>query len=192
MRSAYRDRVYLFFIALICLFAMGFFQLFTTIPNYMRDVLGLGESYIGFVMAINGLIIVAIEMILIYRLEKLNRNLELIILGLLICALAYPMLLLPPSGKSAALIMILLITFGEIITMPFMNTFWTLRSDNTNRGQYAALYVMSWGLSQSLGPYMSAFVVESQGFSALFLFAALAFFICAGGFLLIRKLEARA
>lgn len=32
-RSAYRDKPYLFFILLITLFAMGFFQLFTTVPN---------------------------------------------------------------------------------------------------------------------------------------------------------------
>lgn len=189
--SAYKDRVYLFFIALITLFAMGFFQLFTTIPSYLRDHMGLNESFIGLVMAINGLIIVAFEMVLIFRLERLNRNLDLIILGLLFCALSYPVLLFPMGPRKLALIMILLISVGEIITMPFMNTYWTQRSRESNRGQYAALYVMSWGLSQSIGPYISSFVVEWWNFETLFFGAAMVFSLCALGFYLIKTEEMR-
>lgn len=189
--SAYRDKAYLFFILLIALFAMGFFQLFTTVPNYLRDHLGLGESYIGGLMAINGIVIVAIEMVLIYRLERLNRNIDLIIFGLFLCALAYPALFMPLGAIKVALLMILLVTLGEIITMPFMNTFWIQRSNEGNRGQYAGLYVMSWGLSQSLGPYVSAYVVEWWGFKTLFFGAALVFLLCALGFFVIRGLEQR-
>lgn len=140
-------------------------------------------------MAINGIIIVAVEMVLIYRLERLNRNLDLIMAGLLLCALAYPALFLPFGAAKVAMLMILLITFGEIITMPFMNTYWTQRSNEGNRGQYAGLYVMSWGLSQSLGPYISSFVVEWWSFRTLFFGAALVFLLCALGFFGIRSLE---
>lgn len=186
-QSAYRDKYYLVFIVLISLFAMGFFQLFTTVPNYMRDELKLNEPFIGGIMAINGLIIVLIEMVLIYHLEKKNRNMDLIILGLILCALAFPIMLLPGPAKLVALGMILMMTIGEIITMPFMNTYWTLRSNEGNRGQYAALYTMAWGLSQVIGPYVSARIVEASSFQALYLSMTAVFLLCALGFQFLKR-----
>jgi len=185
--SAYKDKYYLVFIVLVSLFAIGFFQLFTTIPNYMRDQLHLNEAFIGGIMAINGLIIVLIEMVLIYHLEKKNKNMEFIILGLVLCALAFPIMLLPGPAKFVALAMILMMTMGEIITMPFMNTYWTLRSNNSNRGQYAALYTMAWGLSQVVGPYISALVVEASNFETLYIAMAFVFLLCALGFHFLKR-----
>ncbi len=186
-QSAYKDKYFLLFIFFTTLFAIGFFQLFTTVPNYLRDHLQLNEAFIGLAMAINGLIIVFVEMILIFHLEKKNRNLELIIFGLIICALAFPVLLLPGPAKFLVLLMIFFITFGEIMTMPFMNTYWTLRSNEANRGQYAALYTMAWGLSQSLGPYLSARMADVFGFDLLFIAVAALFVFCAFGFYLLLK-----
>jgi len=188
--SAYRDKYYILFIVLVSLFAMGFFQLFTTVPNYMRDELKLNEPFIGGIMAINGLIIVLIEMVLIYHLEKKNRNMDLIILGLVLCALAFPIMLLPGPSKLVALGMILMMTIGEIITMPFMNTYWTLRSNDSNRGQYAALYTMAWGFSQVVGPYVSARIVEESSFNTLYLSMTMVFLVCALGFQFLKR-EAR-
>lgn len=185
--SAYKDKYYLIFIVLISLFAMGFFQLFTTVPNYMRDELRLNEPFIGAIMAVNGLLIVLIEMVLIYHLEKKNRNMDFIILGLLICALAFPIMLLPGPAELMALGMILMITIGEVITMPFMNTYWTLRSNESNRGQYAGLYTMAWGISQVVGPYVSARIVELSDFRTLYLIITLLFIACALGFQFLKR-----
>src|SRR5205823_3162531 len=52
--SAYKDKTYLWFIFLIVLFAFCFFQLFSTVPKYLRDNLLLNERFIGFTMAVNG------------------------------------------------------------------------------------------------------------------------------------------
>ncbi|MBL7902262.1 MAG: MFS transporter [Bacteroidia bacterium] len=185
--SAYKDKYFLAFIVFISLFAMGFFQLFTTVPNYMRDEMQLNEPYIGGIMAINGLIIVMIEMVLIYHLEKKNRNMDFIILGLVLCALAFPIMLLPGPAKLMALGMILMMTVGEVITMPFMNTYWTLRSNHSNRGQYAALYTMAWGISQVVGPYVSARIVEASNFQTLYLCMTLVFLLCALGFQFLKR-----
>lgn len=167
--SAYKDKIYLWFIVLVSLYGLCFFQLFATVPKYFRDELFLNERYIGLIMAINGIIIVAVEMILVYTLEKKNRNMFYIILGTVFCAFAYFSLLLPFSGKIITLIMILFITIGEIISMPFMNTFWTVRCNEKNRGQYAALYTMAWGFSQTVGPFLCSQLVEATSFNVLFI-----------------------
>lgn len=186
VRSAYKDRGYLWFIFLSTLFAICFFQLFTTVPNYFRDNLHLSESFIGLIMAINGLIIVLLEMILVYMLEKRNRIVFYITTGTIICALSYSSLLLPGNSKVVALLMILLITFGEILAMPFMNTFWTLRSDERNRGQYAALYTMAWGTAQTVGPFVCSRIVDASSFQVLFCAMAIVTLLAAAGFSRLR------
>jgi len=166
--SAYRDKPYLWFIVLVTLFGCCFVQLFTTVPKYFRDNLLLSESYIGLMMAINGIIIVAIEMVLVYTLEKKDRNMRYIIIGCVLCACSFLSLLLPGNAKFIALLMTLFITIGEIMSMPFMNTFWTLRSNDTNRGQYAGLFTIAWGIANALGPFLCSVLVDATNFYVLF------------------------
>jgi MFS family permease len=78
--------------------------------------------------------------------------------------------------------MILLITFGEIASMPFMNTIWTLRSNDKNRGQYAALFTMAWGVAQVTGPFICANIAEDFGFNVMFIFVSIILFVAAIGF----------
>lgn len=182
MQSAYRDKSYLYFILLTMIFGLCFFQMFTTVPKYLRDGLSLSENYIGFVMAINGLLIALIEMVLVYILERRGRIVLFISLGASICALAFFSLLLPGNGKLISLLMILLITIGEIVAMPFMNTYWISRSSEQNRGQYAALYTIAWGVGQTLGPFLCSLLAEAAGFHILFIVLGIALTLSALGY----------
>lgn len=175
--SAYSDKTYLLFIAYSTVFAMCFFQLFTTVPKYFRDNLHLSEEYIGAIMALNGLLIVALEMVLVFFLERRNRIVAYISAGTVLVGLGFLSLLLPLEAQTVTLVMILLITFGEIVSMPFMNTFWTRRSSPNNRGQYAALYTIAWGAGQSIGPFVSALVADAYGFTTMFIMVAGALFL---------------
>jgi MFS family permease len=91
-------------------------------------------------------------------------------------------LLLPGPGAWITLIMILLITIGEVVSMPFMSSFWSMRSDESNRGQYAALYTISWGIGQTLGPFLCAMLADISGFKVLFFTLGSLLVITAAGF----------
>jgi predicted MFS family arabinose efflux permease len=180
--SAYKDKTYLWFVLWVTLFAFCFFQLFTTIPKYFRDDLHLKESYIGLLMAVNGGIIVLLEMVIVFYLESRRSILFYIPVGLIICAVSFLSLLIPGPEKLISLTFILLITVGEIVSMPFMNTYWTRRSNDKNRGQYAALYIIAWGIAQVLGPYVCSHVVEASSFNLMFVLMAVLLVISAFGF----------
>lgn len=185
--SAYRDKTYLWFIVLVSLFAFCFFQLFTTVPKFFRDDLHLSERYIGFIMALNGILIAAVEMTLIWYLERRGNYMRYIVAGTLLCVIAYVSLLLPGNPKLVTLIMILFITIGEILAMPFMNTYWTSRSNDRNRGQYAALYTMAWGTAQTLGPFLCSYLVEATSFKVMFLVLGVISTLTALGFARLKQ-----
>lgn len=185
--SPYKDKVYLWFIALVTIYGLCFFQLFSTVPKYFRDDLHLNERYIGLLMAINGVIIVVIEMVLVYTLEQKKKNMYYIILGTVLCAMSYFSLLIPANAYVITLVMIGFITIGEILSMPFMNTYWTIRSNDKNRGQYAALYTMAWGVAQTIGPFIFSALVDATNFKVMFVVLGALLIIGAYGFQRISK-----
>ena len=167
VHSAYKDKIFLWFILLTTLFATCFFQFFNNLTAYYKNELHFSTQFIGFLGALNGLIITAIEMVLIFKLEGRKGKLYYIAWGVFLCALAYLMLNLFQMNASLAIVMMVLITVGEMLSMPFMNSYWIARSAAHNRGQYAGLYTIAWSVAQTCGPFFGAQVAEHAGFPTL-------------------------
>jgi predicted MFS family arabinose efflux permease len=180
--SAYRDNYYLVFIALTMVFAYCFFQLFTTLPLFFKRELHLSEFFIGMMMAMNGIIIALFEMVIIHNLEGKRNGLQYIFIGTIVCAMAFILLNLLPGYGSLAISFMLLMTIGEIVSMPFMNTFWVSRTNASNRGQYAGLFTIAWSVAQVLGPATGTQIVDKMGFSVLWWITGCMFLISAAGY----------
>lgn len=167
LMSAYKDKTYLLFIFLTIFFASCFFQFFTNLSPFFYKELHFSETLIGFLLAINGVIIALVEMVLIYKLEGKGRDIQYISLGIFMVGLSFFMLNIPGMGPILAFSTITLLTFGEIFSMPFMNSFWISRTQAGNRGQYAALYTMAWSAAQTLGPLGGSLLAGQFGFKWL-------------------------
>ena len=165
--SPLKDTKFILFIGLSILFALCFFQLFSTIPVYYKVVYHMPEFYIGMLMGLNGLIIVLVEMVLIFHLENKKKYLVLISNGLFFTAISFMVYIFLPIHPVTALFSIVLVTFGEILAMPFMNNYWTVRSSKHNRGQYAGYYTMAWSLAQVIGPSGGTWIAGHFGFNSL-------------------------
>ncbi len=165
--TAFRDKTFMIFIVVTALFASCFFQIFTNLPVYFNKNLHLSTPYIGMLMAINGVIIAVIEMVLVYKLEGKRKSMIYITAGVALAGISFWMLNIPIHGAFIAFVMIIMITFGEILSMPFMNSYWITRTHSTNRGQYAALYTMAWSAAQTLGPMGGAQLAQYAGFNVL-------------------------
>ena len=178
--SAYKDRTYLSFIFLVFLFALCFFQLFTTIPVFFKENFHLSVLFIGFIMALNGLIIAVFEMLIIFTLEGRRPSLHFISGGVLLVSVAFLLLNLPAANYGMiALLSMLILTFGEILAMPFMNAYWIGRTVQNNRGQYAALYSVAWASAQTVGPYAGSLVAEHSGYKMLWFIISTVCFLLA-------------
>ena len=168
--SAYKDKTYMLFIIMVFLFAMCFFQLFTTVPVFYKEIFHLPVFFIGLVMALNGLIIALFEMITIFKLEGRRPLLHFISAGVVLVGISYLLLLV--TGINLELLVIfsmLLLTIGEILSMPFMNSFWISRTILQNRGQYAALFTVAWASAQAIGPLVGALIAQNLGYNTLWI-----------------------
>lgn len=166
MQHAYTDKFYIAFI-IITFFASCFFQLFTIQPVFFKTEWHYNEAFIGFLMALNGIVIVFIEMVLIYSIEGKKQPTFFIRIGFFVAAISFAWLNIFPPGTFTAITSIILITIGEMLSMPFMNSFYIQRSALHNRGQYAALYAMAWSLAQIVAPLSGSRIAASYGFVSL-------------------------
>jgi len=187
--SAYNDYVYLIFIALAMLFGMCFFQFFTMQPVFYQVKWHFGIRFIGFLMALNGILIVVIEMVMIHNLEGRRNGLIFISTGILMLGFSFVLLNIVPPSAIAAILIVVLITFSEMLSMPFMNAFWISRTTAYNRGEYAALYTMSWSAAQVIAPYFGGRIIFYWGFNSLWWILAIISFITSMGYMLLYRVN---
>lgn len=185
-RSAYKDGVYLVFVVLVSFYAMGFFQLFTSVPVFFDREWGLSGGQIGMVLAISGLIIALLEMPMVRRLEHTPKIMQMIAFGCLLMVLSFVALLVGSSGLFFALVYIALITFSEMFAMPFMINFAVFRPAEDRRGQYMALYTMSYGVAHIVAPLGSMYLADNYGFSVTYGVLAIMSVLLAIGFYLMK------
>jgi len=187
--SPFKDGPYLFFTFLGILYATAFFQMFSTMPLYYKDVHHLSEQKIGLLMAFNGISVAAIEMVLIYKIENKLKPLQFVMLGAFMLMMNYVVLLFA-TNFSWLIFSMLLITVSEMLAMPFMTTYMIQRAGPEKKGSYASVYSMTWSIAQIISPIIATQTIAKAGHNALWVvFILFGMAVTLGIYLLHRKTE---
>lgn len=183
VKPAHADKTFMYFIGLQVLFAFCFFQLFTTIPLFFKEGMHINEFWIGVLMAMNGIIIALVEMVIVFKLEGTRPYLRLMTIGSILMSISFLVLNVPfVPAFVLAVSSTVLITFGEMIAMPFMNSYYISRSSEGNRGQYAAYYTMAWSAAQVFGSMFGTQIAYATGFNNLWWVIAVICLLAAWGY----------
>lgn len=185
--SAYRDWSYLIFIVLVAFFGVCFFQLFASIPQYFSEVSKYNEDKIGLLLALNGLLVVVIEMPLVAALEKSKKMFSFIIAGVLCLPVSFAILHFGQGMMIWAVIYTLFITMSEILAMPFMMNYSLSRPAKERQGQYSALYSIAYGLANIFAPLLGLGIADKYGFDKMFYFFIGLSLLTAVGFWLLKQ-----
>ncbi len=186
--SAYKDTVYLAFVGFGMLFFICFYEFMIIQPAFYKLDWHFNETFIGFLMAFNGILIAAIEMVMIHNLEGRKHGLYYIIIGILLGGACFILINFMPHTAFMAIITVVIITFSEMLSMPFMSSFMMERTTTNNLGEYAGIYSMSWSFAQIIAPLIGGFVINFGGFADLWwVLAALCFVSATGYYFLYRK-----
>lgn len=163
--SAYKDIPFMIFLAAAILFGIMFFQYFSTIPVYYREVHMLSEFQIGILLGCNGFFIFLLEMPLIKWLE--NTKYSMIGLVLFGSALTGVSILVLNSTTWSGILVVgmFLMTIGEMIAFPFANAFSLKRAAKGNQGEYMALYSMSFSIASIFGHNAGLQSIEYLGYN---------------------------
>lgn len=164
--SPYRDFQFILFWIAIFLSGVSFVQFIEILPLFYNEVIHLNEQEIGYLLALNGFLIFLTEMPIVDYLDKKFHHIKLVMFGMLLFAASFIILNLYHSTW-IAIIGMLLLTYGEIFSFPFSNTYAMERSKKGNQGQYMAMYSMTFSFAFIVGPLMGMYLVDNFGYATL-------------------------
>jgi predicted MFS family arabinose efflux permease len=182
--TAANPRHHLWMIFLL-VFGIGlvFSQLFSTFPLYMHAAFGFAENRIGQLLAINTVMIVLFEMVLLHRLKNI-RPLKVIAAGALLIGGGFA---LTPLGRGFfyAALTVAVWTLGEMLSLPLLTSEIANRSHEGNRGRHMGWFGVSFSLAWMIGPLAGSAIYERISPLALWLGCGGLGSILALGFLLL-------
>ena len=179
--SAYRNRSFMTFVFFLMLGAVAFMQFFSSLPVYLKEELGYAEAQIGLLVTLNGLMIVFMEMPLVHKLGQRFRSLGIITAGYMFLSVGFFVLEGAVWAPVFAIFFMILITIGEMLSMPFASTYTAEVAPVSRRGQYMGLQSIGWAVAFIIAPSLGLRWAEEFGFTSLwFLACALAFIAALG------------
>ena len=163
--SPWRDGPFVAFLALVALLAAVFFQIMSTLPLYWREHLALAEDSIGALLALNTVIIVAIEMVLVRAIEHRD-HLRLVGVGAFLVCLGFALM---PFGSGVAFVAVTIVvwTAGEMLALPLSNAFASLRGGAAGTGRYMGAYMLAFAAAFVIAPLAGTAVYQRWGAETL-------------------------
>jgi predicted MFS family arabinose efflux permease len=153
---------------MVALYGTCFFQIFASVPQYFNQVCHYNEDTIGLLMALNGFLVVLVEMPLVLLMEKFSNTYRFILLGVACLPVCFMFLLLGGQSMLIAIAYTVVITFSEIFAMPFMMNIAITRPVPERQGQYAALYSIAYGIANIAAPVAGLGIAHRYGFENMF------------------------
>lgn len=159
-----RDRRFVWLMGANVCVLLAFMQYFTTGSRVFVDQ-GHSETSIGWLLAINPVLITLFEMPIVHMLRG-QRALPIVATGSLLVGLGYLCMLLP-FGVGAIVMALAVVTFGEVLQMPMLGAWVNDHAPDHARGAYNGAYGMTFTLALVLAPILGGVVYDRGGAPAL-------------------------
>ncbi len=180
-RSPYKDGKFIIFSILCTLFATCFFQLLNTLPMFYKNDVGLNQQSIGLLLGYSGIVVVALEMLMVNFAERRLSIAQTMFYGTLMCALSYGML-----GFSYTMVILVvsitLLSMGEILILPFMSTVAAMRATKGSEGAYMGVNGMSTSIAFIISPLLGSKLADLFGFNNLWIGTGIVLVLVSIGF----------
>ena len=162
--SVFKDKPFWIFLATCVITGVLFFQLFTTIPLYHKEQFDLTEFQTGLLLTLNGILIFFLEMPIVGYVERKKLNkVAVVTYGCLGMAISL-FLMMVNFWSGILIIMMLFMTFGEMLSFPFSNSFAISRAPKGHEGRYMAIFTMSFSLAHIISAKLGMSLISNFGY----------------------------
>jgi len=164
-RSVFSNRKFLYYMIAIIPVQIVFFQHIGALPLFVVEQLGFSKSTFGFLMAINTVIIILIEV-------PLNDAMSLwpdwksLMLGAILTGIGFSLTIFA-FNTFILIFSIVLWTFGEMIFFPSAGNYVAEISPEKMRGEYMGYFQMTFSFSFMIGPLLGTIIYQDLGATAL-------------------------
>jgi MFS family permease len=145
------DRGFLLFLGAVLVSGIVYSQNVATLPLHVRDV-GFGPSTYGLLQALNGTIVVLVELPVIAWTQRHTRT-TMVALGELLIGLGFCSLLFA-HALPGLVAFVLIWTAGEMIVSPMTSAIAADRAPEHARGRYQSAFGSMYGIAWMVGPIL--------------------------------------
>ena len=186
LRTVLRDGRFMTVVGLNLLLALLFQQAYVSMPVSMGQD-GFSSADFGMVIAVNGLLIVLLQIPVTRFIE--HRSPAMLLVGSALLA-GYGFGLTALAGSVAMYAVAVAVwTLGEIINSPTQMGLVVRLSPVHGRGRYQGMYALSWSVASLTAPLLGGTVIDHYGADALWAGCAAVGTVAAAGYgLLLRRL----
>jgi MFS family permease len=160
-RSPWQDRPFLALLLLLFLLNMVVFQSVSTYPLSLRDLYGFAEDRIGLVLAINTLLIVLFEMVLVNAVAGYD-PLKVTGVGAFLFCVGFALLPLGSTFAFAAFT-VAIWSVGEMLSFPVVAGVVANRAGERSLGRYMGLFNLSFASGYVIAPLVGTWIYEHLG-----------------------------
>lgn len=168
--SIFQDKPFLIHLLVTLITGVLFFQMFTTLSIYYKEVFNFSSIESGLFLALNGVIILLFELSIVDYIESKKIDKLLVVsFGILSMAISYLFLLIEHS-IAALIAMMIFMTIGIMLTFPFANSFAKNRSLKKQEGKFMAVFTMSYSFAHILSTKTGMTIISKYGYQTNWMF----------------------
>ncbi len=157
--NVFKDRTFLVFGLATLLLVILMSQFFSTYTVFAKEDLGLLESEIGTLFAVNGIMIVLLQIPIARGLSRYRLS-RVLLIGALLYTVAFA-LVGPSTGFLWMVGTIAIITVAEMIISPASVSFVSRLASEKNRGRYMGAMVLLTDSGAAMGPFVGGMIMDA-------------------------------
>ncbi|MTE19687.1 MFS transporter [Streptomyces sp. TRM43335] len=188
MATVLRDGPFMAVVGLSFLVSTLFMQAYVALPVDMAGK-GLSSSDYGLAIAVNGVLIVALQLPVTRFIEHRDPT-RLLVFSSLLTGIGFGLTAFAGSVGAYALV-ICVWTLGEMVNAPTQTGLVTRLAPAHGRGRYQGMYTMSWSVAALVAPLAGGTVIDRWGSGTLWALTAVVGAVSAVGYLALTRATAR-
>lgn len=158
-RHILRDTVFLVFLLLTLLTNLVYMQMNSSLSVFLRDLHGISSQKYGYILSLNAIMVVLMQFWITSRITR-YKPMSMMFLGNMLYAVGFAMYGFV-SSYALFLLAMAIITIGEMVSSPILQSMVAQIAPETMRGRYMAVFNLSFGTAQAIGPLAAGIIMDN-------------------------------
>ncbi|NMC46035.1 MAG: MFS transporter [Chloroflexi bacterium] len=158
-RHILRDTIFMGFLLLTLLTNVVYMQMNSSLSVFLRDMHGVSSQQYGYILSLNAIMVVVMQFWITSRVTR-YKPMNMMFLGNLLYAIGFAMYGFVSSYVLFLLAMVI-ITIGEMVSSPILQSIVARIAPENMRGRYMAVFNLSFGTAQAIGPLAAGIIMDN-------------------------------
>jgi len=181
----FKDRLLLVIITLTMFTAIVYLQINSSLSVYLRDLHGISAQQFGYILSLNAIMVVVMQFSITKQVKKFQ-PLWMMALGNVLYASGFAIYGFV-SGYPAFLFAMVIVTMGEMVIAPVIQTVVAFIAPHDKRGRYMAAFQIGRQSAAAIGPLVAGVILDHYNPHWLWYGGGMICVTVAAGYLVLNK-----